>query len=43
MNEFIEILKKKNIKIGSFQISKNSWYDIGKIDDYKKRLDVLGV
>ena len=43
MNEFIEILKKKNIKIGSFQISKNIWYDIGKIDDYKKRLDVLGV
>ena len=43
MNTFIEILIKKEKKIGIFKISQNNWYDIGQLREYKKRLDSLDV
>ena len=43
MNTFIEILIKKEKKIGIFKISQNNWYDIGQLREYKKRLDSLNV
>lgn len=36
MNELIEILQKKNIKIGTFPIPNKSWLDIGNLDSFRE-------
>ena len=41
MNNFIEILKKNKLKISTFQIGQKQWYDIGQLQEYKKRLESL--
>lgn len=41
MNTFIEIVNKKNFKIGTFKIGKNNWYDVGQLRDYKKNIRLL--
>lgn len=43
MNNFIEILKKNKLKIGTFKIGQKQWYDIGQLHEYKKRLETLRV
>jgi len=43
MNNFIEILKKNKLKVGTFKIGQKQWYDIGQLREYKKRLELLRV
>ena len=43
MNNLIEILKKNNFKIGTYKIGQKSWYDIGQLHEYKKKLELLSV
>ena len=41
MNELIEKLISKKIKIGVYPISNNSWTDIGSLSEYKKIISNL--
>ena len=36
MTDFFKIVKNKNLNIGVFPVSNNSWYDVGKWDEYDK-------
>lgn len=40
-NELIEILLKKNIKIGVYPIDDNLWIDVGKLSEYNKALSLV--
>ena len=40
-NEFINILKKNNQKIGLYQISEKKWQDVGTWSEYKKAVSSM--
>jgi dTDP-glucose pyrophosphorylase len=41
MNNFIEDLKQKNYKIGTYNIPEKEWLDIGEWNEYKKTIEVI--
>lgn len=43
MNKFIEKMKKANFKVRTFKIGQKNWYDIGQLQEYKKKLELLSV
>lgn len=43
MNKLIEKMKKEKFNIGVFKIGQKDWYDIGQLQEYKKKLELLSV
>ena len=41
MNNFIEKLKLKNYKIGTYNISEKEWLDIGEWNEYRKTIEII--
>ena len=41
MNELIDVLQKKTIRVGVYPVSEKSWVDIGQLTEYKKVLKEL--
>ena len=36
-------MKKANFKVRTFKIGQKNWYDIGQLQEYKKKLELLSV
>jgi len=43
MNQFIELLIKKNLRVGAYPISENDWSDVGKWEEYKDSISKLSI
>ena len=43
MNEFINHLLKKNLRVGAYPISKSDWNDVGRWDEYKDSITKLSI
>ena len=41
MNKFISSTLSKKFKVEMYKIKKSSWYDIGQLKDYKKKINLL--
>jgi dTDP-glucose pyrophosphorylase len=41
MNELLNRAREKNLRIGVFPVSENSWLDIGQWSEYKKNVDLF--